>query len=108
MRGRPPKIPNKSLADELSRELAARGWSMRRLAFEANLHVSTVTRSIKEGSFTDSVRSALLIVLGKGGGKNEMANKLQKALRLFDHSNKIRSLAEIALREALDCANLSE
>jgi hypothetical protein len=108
MRGRPPKLSNPLLAEELKKKAAGRGWSMRRLASEANLHVSTVTRSLNDESFSGPVMTALLRALGKVGDKNAASALLHKSLLLLDQSNKIRDEAEAALREALDYVELRE
>lgn len=96
---RPMKKPDPNLAAAIRAHMTDHGLSARRLAKILDCSVSTLTRSLKDGCFSDSLTKAVATELGPKAARPE--DLLQEALHILQQVDIIRQNVEKIVRSAL-------
>ena len=96
---RPMKKPDPDLALAIRAHMTERGLSARGLAKILDCSVSTLTRSLNDGCFSDSLIKAVGAELGPDAARPE--DLLQEALFILNQVDIIRQNVEKVVRTAL-------
>lgn len=99
--GRPAKIFDKDLAEQLRQHMAARGLSTADIGLTLGVDKATISRSLKDNSFSRQLRTRVAAHLGSSLPPKASEDLLQEALHLLRKSDKLRLDAERLIAEAL-------
>lgn len=100
--GRPAKSLDSDLADQLRQHMLAHGKSTAAIGAELGVHKATISRSLKQNSFSHEVRARVAAHLANLLDTEGPHEALRKALHLLSMSDKLRSDAERMIAKALD------
>jgi transcriptional regulator with XRE-family HTH domain len=102
--GRPSRIADIELAEEIREFMNNHGLSLSAMAASLGIDKSTLSRSLKARSFSRRVRNRASLAIRAAEGGESTEKLLLKALRLLELSGTIRSEAELAISQAIDQA----
>lgn len=99
---RPPRTPDKGLADQLRLHMQAHGRSTADIGLALGINKATVSRSLREGAFSRALRPRVLALLRVATPADDLGAVLLKSLRLLQLSAQMQADAERMIAEALD------
>lgn len=100
--GRPARVHDKDLAEQIRSHLSERGLTLTEAATAIGVDKSTLSRSLKNSAFSHSLRGAVATLIRDDEGTTSAATLLHKSLHLLNLSDKMRQDAERMIAEALD------
>ena len=100
--GRPSRIHDQALSEDLRLTMRTRGISVAQVALAIDFSRATVHRALQSGSFSRSLRAAVYTFIDVPAGEKSPHELLQKSLHLLELSDRLRRDAERMISLVLD------